>query len=116
MKYPKELYIESGFYGGDEEIEKYTEKVVKCRKSHKCSGCQNEIQAGEEAVSESGFMDGHPVSNYICLPCIEAWLEESGQVEVADAIKQKLTTDAMDYLNQNMKQPFVEKGGEWSDI
>ena len=36
--------------------------------------------------------------------------------EVADVIKQKLITDAMDYLNQNMKQPFVEKGGEWSDI
>ena len=59
MKYPKELYIESGFYGGDEEIGKY-----------------------EEAVVERGFMDGHPVSNYICLPCIEAWLEESWQVAV----------------------------------
>ena len=82
MKYPKELYIESGFYGGDEEIEKYTEKVVKCRKIHKCSGCQNEIHAGEEAVVERGFMDGHPVSSYICLPCIEAWLEESWQVAV----------------------------------
>lgn len=43
MKYPKELYIESGFYGGDEEIENYTE---------------NEIHAGEEAVVERGFMDG----------------------------------------------------------
>lgn len=81
MKYPKELYTESGFYGGDEEIENYTEKVVKCRKSHKCSGCQKEIQDGEEAVVESGFMGGHPVSNYICLPCIEGWLEESEQVE-----------------------------------
>ena len=82
MKYPKELYIESGFYGGDEEIENYTEKVVKCRKNHQCSGCQNEIQTGEEAVVERGFMDGHPVSNYICLRCIEEWLEESGQVGV----------------------------------
>lgn len=81
MKYPKELYIGSGFYGGDEEIEKYTEKVVKCRKCHKCSGCQNEIQTGEEAIFESGFMGGHPVSNYICLRCIEKWLEESGQVD-----------------------------------
>ena len=82
MKYPKELYTGSGFYGGDEEIENYTEKVVKCRKNHKCSECQNVIQVGEEAVFESGFMDGHPVSNYICLRCIEEWLEESGQVEV----------------------------------
>ena len=36
----------------------------------------------KELYVESGFMDGHPVSNYICLPCIEAWLEESGQVDV----------------------------------
>lgn len=84
MKYPKEMYIESGFYSGDEEIEKYTEKVVKCRKSHKCSGCGKDIVPGEEAVRESGFMDGQPVSNYICLPCIEAWLEESEQVDVED--------------------------------
>lgn len=25
-------------------------------------------------------MDGKPVSSYTCLPCIEKWLEESGQV------------------------------------
>ena len=84
MKYPKELYLESGFYSGDEEIENYTEKVVKCRKSHKCCGCQNEIQIGDEAVSERGFIYGRPVSDYICLRCIEGWLEESGQVGVED--------------------------------
>lgn len=84
MKYPKEMYIESGFYSGDEDIEIYTEKVVKCRKPHKCSGCEKDIAKGEEAVMESGFMDGHPVSNYICLPCIEEWLEESEQVDVED--------------------------------
>ena len=57
-------------------------EVMKKLEIHKCSGCQNEIPAGEEAVVERGFMDGHPVSNYICLPCIEAWLEESWQVAV----------------------------------
>lgn len=84
MKYPKEMYLDSGFYAGDMdcEIENPQEKIVKCRKPHKClGGCKIEIQAGEYALCESGFMDGKPVSCYTCLPCIEAWLEESGQVE-----------------------------------
>ena len=84
MKYPKELYVGSGFSGGDEEIECYKEKVVKCRKEHKCNACQNVIAEGAEALRETGFLYGEPVSNYLCLPCIEAWLEESGQVDVGD--------------------------------
>jgi hypothetical protein len=36
--------------------------------------------------------------------------------EVAEAIKQKIITDAMDYLNKNMKQPFIEKESELNDV
>lgn len=81
MKYKPEDYIGSGFYGGDfEDIENKTEKLVKCRKPHEClGGCDTIIQPGEYALLEKGFMDGQPVSCYTCLPCIEAWLEESGQ-------------------------------------
>ena len=86
MKYDKELYINSGFYDGDfgDDIENHKEKVVKCRKPHKCAACEKEIQAGEHALYESGFMDGQPVSVYTCLECIEGWLEESGQVETEE--------------------------------
>lgn len=84
MKYPKELYLDSGFYDGgmgDEDIENYREKIVKCRKPHKCmGGCNAIIQPGEYALYESGFMDSKPVSCYTCLTCIEKRLEESGQV------------------------------------
>lgn len=83
MKYKPELYIDSGFNDGDMDIdvECHKEKIVKCRKPHKCyRGCDTEIKAGEQALLETGFMDGEPVSCYTCLPCIEAWLEESGQV------------------------------------
>lgn len=85
MKYDKELYIDSGFYGLDEVIEHRKEKIVKCRKPHKCVTCEKEIKVGEQALSESGFCDGEPVSCYTCLPCIEEWLEESGQVETDEA-------------------------------
>lgn len=81
MKYAPDVYINSGFYSDDEDIEYKTEKIVKCRKPHKCmGGCDKEIQIGEEAFLEKGFMDGKPVSSYTCLPCIEKWLEESGQL------------------------------------
>lgn len=86
MKYPKEMYYDSGFYDGglgDDDISGHKEKVVKCRKPHKCSGCEAQIHIGDYALLETGFMDGAPVSCYTCLPCIEKWLEESGQVEAA---------------------------------
>ena len=84
MKYPEEMYLDCGFYDADMDngIECHKEKIVKCRKEHKCSACQNPIFPGEKALYETGFEDGRPVSSYTCLPCIEEWLEESGQVEV----------------------------------
>jgi hypothetical protein len=82
VKYNPEDYIDTGFYPADEDIANYKEKIVKCRKPHKCmGGCGKEIQAGEQAVRETGFLLGEPVSNYTCLPCIEEWLEESGQID-----------------------------------
>lgn len=85
MKYKPEDYFDSQFYGlDDDEIENKKEKIVKCRKPHKCMGCEKEIAIGEQALLETGFMDGKPVSSYTCLPCIEAWLEESGQVGYAE--------------------------------
>ena len=83
MKYDKEMYLDSGFYGCDDtDIENYKEKIVKCRKPHNCNGgCETEIKIGDYALCETGFMDNEPCSRYTCLPCIEKWLEESGQVE-----------------------------------
>ena len=78
MKYTEKEYIESGFYSDDSEsIENYKAKIVKCRKPHKClGGCDTEIQIGEHAYCEKGFMDGNPVSCYTCIPCLDAWLDE----------------------------------------
>lgn len=86
MKYEKELYIDSGFYGLDEDLQNHKEKIVKCRKSHVCASCEKEIITGEQALNESGFSDGEPVSAYTCLECIEEWLEESGQVEMIEQL------------------------------
>ena len=82
MKYKPETYLNSSFYGDEPDIANYKEKIVKCRKPHKCMcGCETEIKAGDYALLETGFMDGKPVSCYTSLPCIDTWLEVSGQVE-----------------------------------
>lgn len=79
MKYDKELYLDSGIYGLDEEVTNKKEKIVLCRMPHICASCEREIRKGEQALYESGFLDGEPVSCYTCLGCVEEWLEESGQ-------------------------------------
>lgn len=84
LKYPKEYYVGSGFYDGDMDCEciNETEKLVKCRKPHKCVNCQKSIDAGNYAVQEKALFPGEGwKSCYICISCIEEWLEESGQVE-----------------------------------
>lgn len=80
MKYKPEDYSlnDTGFYGFDDtEIENYKEKLVKCRKPHKCmGGCEKEIPIGAYAVRETGFMEGQPMSSYTCTDCIDKWLDE----------------------------------------
>ena len=88
LKYPKELYSESGFFGGDMDCEdtNKSEKLVKCRKLHKCVNCQKRINIGDYAVVEKAlFPEEGWKSCYICIKCIEEWLEESGQAEIEDA-------------------------------
>ena len=76
MKYRVEEYEDSGFYGCEEdEVENYKQKVVKCRKAHECASCQKEIETGEYALSETGFMDGEFVSCYTCIDCLDKWLD-----------------------------------------
>lgn len=86
MKRAPEEYIDCGFYEGDdiEGIESYQQKVVKCRKPHECSACQRVIQKGDFALRETGFMDGVPMTNYVCIPCLDEWLDEIEPLENED--------------------------------
>ena len=85
MKYPEEMYIGSQIFAGDREGSEsnFVEKIVKTRKPHKCCVCEKEITSGEKMLMQKALVDGMGwCSCYICLPCIEHWLEESGQVEI----------------------------------
>lgn len=84
LKYDEDLYVGSGFYGGDMdgEYNHSIEKIVRCRKSHICTGCGKEIPIGDKALYEKAYGSEGPVSCYTCIVCIESWLEESGQVDI----------------------------------
>ena len=81
-KYSNEIYLNCFYYDNDmddEEVACYSKKIVKCRKPHFCSSCQNEINKGDSAMRESGFLDGQGVNCYTCLNCLDKWILESGQ-------------------------------------
>ena len=87
MKYPKEMYLDSQIFAGDMDGSEscFSEKVVKTRSSHICCVCEKEIAKHSNAVYQSAIIEGEGWrACYICLPCIERWLEESGQVEVEE--------------------------------
>ena len=78
MKYKEDDYIDSDFYGDDDdEIQRKKSKLVRCRKQHSCAcGCGQLITTGEQALLETGFIDGEPRSVYTKLTCIDIWLDE----------------------------------------
>ncbi len=87
MKYDKELYIGSQIFAGDRDggESNFSEKIVKIRKPHECCVCENEIPKGTEMLMQSAIIEGIGWRNcYICLLCIEEWLEEIGRVERED--------------------------------
>lgn len=87
MKYPEEMYIDSQIFAGDMDGSEsnFEEKIVKTRKSHKCCVCEMEFSNGEKMLMQRAIVEDMGwCSCYICLPCIEQWLEESGQVDVED--------------------------------
>ena len=85
MKYPEEMYIDSQIFAGDMDGSEsnFSEKIVKTRKVHNCCVCEKEFEKGTKMVMQSAVVqDMGWCSCYICLPCIESWLEESGQVDL----------------------------------
>ena len=84
MKYPEEMYIDSQIFAEDMDGSEsnLTEKIVKIRVSHLCCVCEKQIPKGAKMLNQKAIVEAQGwCSCYICLPCVENWLEESGQVE-----------------------------------
>lgn len=81
LKYDGDLYLDNEIYGCDEDFVRKNEKVVRCRKPHRCGSCGCEIRDGGHAVCETGFMCGKPAAYYTCIKCMEEWMKETGRTE-----------------------------------
>lgn len=68
------------FCGDDSEIRLRRISLVRTRKPHTCMwptiGCRHEIQSGEKVWVESGIIDGAFGRCYVCLECIDKFLDE----------------------------------------
>ncbi len=87
LKYKPDEYLNCGFYSGEDYdgITNLKRKIVKCRTVHPCEGgCDGEIQPGEYALCETGFMDGEPLSSYNCINCLDKWLDELHELGTND--------------------------------
>lgn len=76
MKHAKEVYENTEFYGMDEDLSNYKQKIVKVRKQHDCCQCQAIMKIGDNALCETGFLDGNPVRAYTCIACCDKWIAE----------------------------------------
>jgi len=77
MKYAKEVYENSDYYGSDEDIVNHKQKIVKVRKQHECCQCEKSIEVKANALCETGFVDGMPARAYTCIDCCDKWIVET---------------------------------------
>lgn len=82
LKYENSVYEHcGGIAEGDEYTRNITTKIVRTRKEHTCCLCQSQINKGDYALREKAIVEDFGWGScYYCVPCIEKWLEESGQV------------------------------------
>lgn len=86
------FYIGSGFFDGDMDCEciRTNESLVRCTKLHECVGnskaCKKFVYPKDLAVRVTCLFQGEGYkSTYVCIPCMENWLEESHQVPEEDS-------------------------------
>ena len=118
MKYPKAMYIDSQIFGGDRDGSEsnLTEKIVKIRTPHSCCICEKHIPKGEKMLNQKAIAEGQGwCSCYICIPCVENWLEESGQVEVGGTAYEcrNCGDEVQKYLPYC---PWCGQMQDWSDV
>ena len=89
MKYPKESYERTHWFDGgkgDEYVRLQRQRLVKLRKPHECAGLrmemyQHPIKSGETALRETALVDGKWAQCYLCIHCMDEWLDELNNVE-----------------------------------
>mgnify|MGYP000116385598 CR=1 FL=1 len=76
-------YLRFDPFGGDRDIDLkcHTSAIVVVRKNHDCYSPfpipPHKIQAGERARYETALVEGHWGRYYICLVCMDQWLDDT---------------------------------------
>ena len=80
QKYSDRQYVDMEYFVDDETISNHSQKIVTTRKEHTCTSIYRDphpIPSGSQALCESAIdVDRGRVSNYLCLPCCDEYLEE----------------------------------------
>lgn len=79
-------YLKYDPFDGDRDVDvrMRTVSIVRARKEHDCwvgmcpTKKQHKINVGERCRHERALVDGEWCGYYVCLPCIDSWLKESG--------------------------------------
>lgn len=76
-KYPESEYrdLEMPSDDMDSDIQGWHSHLVKVRKDTTCSYCGAPIKKGDCALSERGFLDGHPFTVHDCIDCVDDLLD-----------------------------------------
>lgn len=81
QKYSDETYLSINPFEGDMDVDirMHAVKIVKTRKTHKCIFPENneahEIPIGSKAWRESAVIDNKFSSCYVCLDCLDKWID-----------------------------------------
>jgi hypothetical protein len=83
LKYPIEAYLRYDPHGDCKEspvIRCHEVRIVKTRKKHQCLAADpHDILPGQLARHEKALVDGEWGGFYICLPCIDEWIDVWGR-------------------------------------
>lgn len=86
-RYTENLYLSFDPFEGDRDVDirNKTVRIVKTRKPHPCvtvlSQEQHTIEPGSRARYEKAIVDGRWCSYYVCIDCMNRWLDDLSYLE-----------------------------------
>jgi len=116
-----------GYDGDDGYIELFEQKIVKCRKEHRCEECRRVIAKGNKCERTSGLWEGSFMASHTCLDCmyIRNGLACDGQpalgmlweeIENADVYR-NLTTGCLQKIETaSAKAYLLERWRAWKGL
>lgn len=125
LKHRPEDYIRYDPFEGDMDVDIQVQKIklVKVRKPHVCymsmgpGQTKHEIQPGEIARYEKALADGTWGESWVCIPCMDAWFDDSRPVShpYATAIRDGFTVPLIG-VPASEGQEWCVKCADWENI